>query len=192
ASLVGLLLLRSNSLYFKISGAVVAAAALAPLAFACLSYLTRGGFATRVELLNRAAPTPEIDLTAGPSVATVESKAIRYDALAPAIIAVLAVCVVAGGALAWRMKPPAIGDYLKLSVNARTARTRADEILRQRRLDPNSYIRATVLAEIAEPITNEYLRQRVGIAGVNAIYADQVPEALWLVRYFRDSQPEEF
>src|SRR5256885_13760451 len=42
ALLVGLLLIRSNSLYFKISGAVVAAAALAPLAFACASYLTRG------------------------------------------------------------------------------------------------------------------------------------------------------
>src|SRR6266700_5414562 len=39
ASLVGLLLIRSNSLYFKISGVVVGAAALAPLAFACISYL---------------------------------------------------------------------------------------------------------------------------------------------------------
>lgn len=192
ASLVGLLLMRSNSLYFKVSGAVVAAAALAPLAFACLSYLSRGGFETDEDLLNRAAPAPEIDFAAGPSAATAESKAIRYDALAPAMIAFLAVCVVAGGALAWRLKPQAIGDYLRLSVNARAARTRADEILRRRHLDPNSYIRATVLAEIADPITNEYLRQRVGIAGVNAIYADQVPVALWRVRYFRDSQPEEF
>ncbi len=191
ASLVGLLLLRSNSLYFKVSGAVVAAAALAPLAFACISYLSRGGFETDEDLLNRAEPAPEIEFTAEPAAATAETKSIRYDALTPAMIAFLAVCVL-GGALAWRLKPQAIGDYLKLSVNARSARARADKILRERHLDPNFYSHATVLAEVANPIINEYLRQRVGVPGVNAIYANQVPAALWSVRYFRDSQPEEF
>jgi hypothetical protein len=191
ASLVGLLLMRSNNLYFKVSGAVVAAAALAPLAFACLSYLTRGGFETDEDLLNRAAPAPQTD-TSGEPAAAVATRSIRYEALAPAMIALLAACVVVGGALAWRLKPQAIGDYLKLSVNARTAQARADEILRQRHLNPNSYIRATILAEIADPITNEYLRQRIGIAAINQIYAGQVPAALWRVRYFRDSQPEEF
>jgi membrane protease YdiL (CAAX protease family) len=192
ASLVGLLLLRSNSLYFKVSGAVVAAAALAPLAFACISYLMRGGFVTDEDLLNRAEPAPEIDFRTEPAVATAEAKSVRYDALAPAMIVFLAVCMVVGGALAWSLKPPAIGDYLKLSVNARSARARADEILRQRHVDPNSYLHATILAEIADPITSEYLRQRIGISGINAIYANQVPAALWRVRYFRDGQPEEF
>ncbi|MCU1317405.1 MAG: Abortive infection protein, partial [Candidatus Acidoferrum typicum] len=192
ASLVGLLLMRSNNLYFKVSGAVVAAAALAPLAFACISYFSRGGFETDEDLLNRAEAAPEIDFTAEPVAATAETKSIRYDALAPAMIAFLAVCVAIGGALAWRLKPEAIGDYLKLSVNARSARARADEILRQRHLDPKSYFHATVLAEITDPLINEYLRQRIGIPGINAIYANQIPAALWRVRYFRDSQPEEF
>jgi membrane protease YdiL (CAAX protease family) len=191
ASLVGLLLMRSNSLYFKVSGAVVAAAALAPLAFACISYLSRGGFETDEDLLNRAVPAPQVDIGAEPAAATAAARLIRYEALAPAMIALLAVCVAVGGALAWRLKPQAIGDYLKLSVNARSAQARADEILRQRHLDPNSYLRVTILAEIANPITNEYLRQRVGIAGINKIYEDQVPAALWRVRYFRDGQPEE-
>jgi hypothetical protein len=192
ASLVGLLLMRSNSLYFKVSGAVVGAAALAPLAFACISYLTRGAFEADEDLLNRAAPAPQADISAEPEAEAAPTRSIRYEALAPAMIALLAVCAVVGGTLAWRLKPEAIGDYLKLSVNARTARTRADEVLRQRHLDPNSYIHATVLAEIADPITNEYLRQRIGIEGINKIYEDQVPAALWRVRYFRDSQPEEF
>jgi len=192
ASLVGLLLMRSNSLYFKVSGAVVAAAAMAPLAFACISYLTRGGFETGEDLLNRSEPAPEIDFNAEPAAAPVEAKSTRYDALAPGVIAFLVVCMVIGGALVWRLKPEAIGDYLKLSVDARSARTHADEILRQRHVNPNSYHHATILAEIANPITNEYLRQRIGIAGTNAIYANQVPAALWRVRYFRDGQPEEF
>jgi hypothetical protein len=108
------------------------------------------------------------------------------------MIAFLAVCVVAGGAAVWRLKPPAIGDYLKLSVDARSARARADEILRQHHVDPNSYRHSAVLADVANPITNEYLRQRVGIAGINAIYAHQVPAALWRVRYFRDGEAEEY
>src|SRR5229473_1987198 len=66
ASLVGLLLIRSNSLYFKISGAVVAAAALAPLAFACISYLMRGGFEDDEGLLNCAKPLSEVTLTSEP------------------------------------------------------------------------------------------------------------------------------
>ncbi len=192
ASLVGLLLIRSNSLYFKISGVVVGAAALAPLLFACISYLTRRGFETGEDLLNRAKSAPEIDLRSEPAAATSEVKASGYTALAPGMIAFLAVCLLTGGALAWRLKAQSIGEYLKLSVNARTARARADQILRQRGLDPNSYYHATVFVDIADPVVNEYLRQRVGIAGINAIYSERVPAALWRVRYFRDSQAEEF
>jgi hypothetical protein len=192
ASLVGLLLIRSNSLYFKISGIVVAAAAAAPLLFACVSYLARGGFESEEDLLNRAEPAPEIDFRTEPAPETSEAATSSYTALAPSMIVFLAVCLLAGGVLAWRLKPPSIGDYLKLSVNARTARARADQILRPRGLDPNSYYHATALYDATDPLVNEYLRQRIGVAGVNAVYSGPVPAPLWRVRYFRDSQPEEF
>jgi len=192
ASLVGLLLIRSNSLYFKISGFVVAAAAVAPLAFACISYLTRGGFEADEDLLNGAERAPDAPAPSEPVAAVPEKRGRTYEALSPTMIAFLAICLLAGGVLTWRLRPESIGDYLQLSINARTARTKADEILRQRGLDPNSYIRAVILRDIADPVVNEFLRQRVGVAGVNAIYAKQVPAALWRVRYFRDSQPEEF
>ena len=191
ASLVGLFLLRSNSLYFKISGVIVAAAAVAPLVFAGISYLTRGRFETDEDLINSAAPAPDISLAKAPSAVAAASAARRYDALAPGMLAFLAVCLVAGSLLAWRLKPQSVGDYLKLSIDARSARTRADEILRQRGLDPNSYHHAAVLVNATDPVTNEFLRERGGIAHLNDIYAKQVPGALWRVRYFRDSQPEE-
>ncbi|HYL85845.1 MAG TPA: CPBP family intramembrane glutamic endopeptidase [Candidatus Angelobacter sp.] len=192
ASLVGLLLVRSNSLYFKVSGVVVAAAALAPLAFACISYLARGGFETDEELLNRAAREPEAEAGEEPEAVTPEASSRRYDALAPGVLGFLAVCLVVGGLLVWRVKGEVIGDYLRLPIDGRAARVKADQILRQHGLDPNSFYRATVLADIADPVTNEFLRQRIGIAGVNAIYAQRVPAVLWRVRYFRDGQPEEF
>src|SRR5439155_8855762 len=91
----------------------------------------------------------------------------------------------------WRLKPPSIGDYLKLSIDARTARARADQVMRQRGVDPNAHYRAVVFVNNADPYANEYLRERIGIAGVNAIYSGQVPAALWRVRYFRASHPKE-
>jgi hypothetical protein len=36
------------------------------------------------------------------------------------------------------------------------------------------------------------LRRSVGLDGVNRIYRDQVPSAFWVIRYFRDSQNEEY
>jgi membrane protease YdiL (CAAX protease family) len=196
ASLVGLLLIRSNSMYFKISGVIVGAAALAPLIFSGVAYLRRGYFAPVDDLLNRAEPAPEISFAAERS-ATRESGAVpeksrSYDALTPGMIGFLAVCLVAGGLLAWRIKPPAIGDYLKLSVDARGARMRANEILLQRKVDPGSYHQAALLANTTDPVTNEYLRERLGVSKTNQIYEQKAPGALWKVRCFRDSQAEEF
>ena len=193
ASLVGLLLVRSNSIYFKISGVIVGAAALAPLIFSGVAYLRRGQFAPVDDLLNRAAAAP--DISAVDEVAEVVAptgKTRVYDALTPGLIGVLAGCLVIGGLLAWRVKPPAIGDYLKLSIDAGTARTAADDILRKRWIDAKSYHHAVLLANTTDPLTNEFLRERVGVARVNEIYEKEVPGALWRVRYFRDSQPEEF
>jgi membrane protease YdiL (CAAX protease family) len=192
ALLVGLLLIRSNSVYFKISGVVVAAAALAPLAFACVSYLTRGRFETDEDLLNRSEPDPEIDLTGEPEVALSKTAPSGYEALAPRSIAFLAICLLAGSLLVWRLNPQSIGEYLKLSIHASTARVQADQVLRGRGLDPNSYHHAAVFVDVTDPLANEYLRERIGIAGANAVCDTRVPCALWGVRYFRDSQPEEF
>jgi len=192
ASLVGLLLVRSNSLYFKISGVVVGLAALAPLIFAGVSYLSRGRFEPDEDLLNSAEPIGEVSLESAPAETGAVATTQRYDGLTPATMIFLAVCLVLGGVAAWRFKTPELGDYLKLSVDAKTAKTRADEILRQHGLDPNSYRHATILADVTDPVTNEFLRQRVGIDRLNEIYDTEVSGVVWQVRYFRDSQPEEY
>ncbi len=36
------------------------------------------------------------------------------------------------------------------------------------------------------------MRRTIGIAAANTIYRDQVPSAFWTIRYFRDSQNEEY
>src|SRR5258706_6461693 len=93
ASLVGLLLIRSNSLYFKVSGMVVALAAAAPLLFAAISYLSRGRFEPDEDLLNRAAPVPEISLAASPEEISAQVSARRHAALSSGVLGFLAVCL---------------------------------------------------------------------------------------------------
>jgi membrane protease YdiL (CAAX protease family) len=192
ASLVGLLLIRSDNLYFKISGVVVGLAAVAPLAWSGVSYLLRGSFETVDDLLNGAEPAPEIDLTHRQAGEEAKVSARRYNGLTAGTIGFLALCVLVGGLLSWRAKSETIGDYLKLSTDNRAAVMKADAVLREHGLDPKSFHKAALLADTTNPVTNEYLRRRMPIAEINKIYAERVPGALWRVRYFRDSQAEEY
>jgi hypothetical protein len=192
AGLVGLFLVRSHNLYFKVSGAVVALAALAPLLFATFSYLTRGGFEKDEDLRNAAAPTPDITFSSVAESAPAGVAARHYTGLRPVLLGLLALCMAIGGAVLWKVRPPAIGDYLRLTVNARSAAAKADEALKSRGGDPNAYRKAVIFHDVSDPLVNEFLRQRIGIEPTNDLYAKQVPVAIWQVRYFQDSQPEEY
>jgi hypothetical protein len=59
-------------------------------------------------------------------------------------------------------------------------------------VDPSSYHHAVLVANVTDGVTNEFLRERVGVARANDIYDKEVPGALWTVRYFRDREPEEY
>jgi membrane protease YdiL (CAAX protease family) len=192
ALFVGLLLIRSDSLYFKISGIAVAAAAVAPLAFAGISYLLRGRFEADGSLLNQAEPLPDVSLAPAAVAEDTSVSKKQYDALAPGMIGFLAVCLVLGGLAAWKLKREAIGDYVQLTINARDARRIADDTLRAQGLQPETYRAATTFLSVMDSFTNEYLRRTVGVAETNRIYREDVPGALWRVRYFRDSQAEEY
>jgi membrane protease YdiL (CAAX protease family) len=192
ASLVGLLLIRSDNVYFRISGIAVALAAVVPLAYSGVTYLRRGGFEGVDDLLNRAEPAPEVEFSRETTTLEQASAKRRYEPLAAGTIGFLAMCLIVGGLAGWKLKRDHIGDYLRVSVNSRAVVERADAVLREHGVDPKSYYKAAEFVEKMDPVTNEYLRRRISIAEINSIYAERAPGALWLVRYFQDSQPEEF
>lgn len=192
ASLVGLLLIRSDNLYFKVSGIVVGLAAVAPLFFSGLQYLLRGHFENVEDLLNRAEPAPDISLAREVVAEPSAMLARRYEPLTTGTLGFLALCILLGGLCAWRLKREHIGEYLQLSVDRGSATLRADSVMRERGLNPAHYRNAAQMVDTTDPETNEFLRRRMSISDINRIYAQQVPGALWRVRYFRDSQPEEF
>ena len=65
-------------------------------------------------------------------------------------------------------------------------------MLRDHKVNPAGYQHAATVTYTFDGYTNEYLRRTIGIAAANRIYRDQVPSAFWTIRYFRDSQSEEF
>ena len=192
ASLVGLLLVRSDVLYFRISGIVVGAAAVVPLVIAGVLYLTRGGFAEEESILNRAAPKPDLDLRAAAEPAESTAAPRRYEPLTIGMMGFLAVALLAGGLLAWKLKTPHVGDYLKVQVDARGAKARADGVLRALGVNPTNYYHATNLVDVTNSTANEFLRRRIGIRALDEIYATKIPGVLWSVRYFKSLDPEEY
>jgi membrane protease YdiL (CAAX protease family) len=192
ASLVGMLLIRSDNLYFKISGFVVGLAAAAPLLFSGVHYLLRGRFENVEDLLNAADPAPEISLNREVAPEAVSPSARRYDPLTTGTLGFLALCVLLGGFMALRLKREHIGDYLEVSADRRSVTLSADAIMREHGLNPNSYRKTAQMEDRTNPYTNEFLRRRMSVSDINKIYSQRVPGALWNVRYFRDSEPEEF
>jgi membrane protease YdiL (CAAX protease family) len=193
ASLVGLLLIRSDNLYYRISGVIVGLAAVAPLLWSGVSYLVRGRFEPVDELLNGATAAPEIEFTTKAPASDAAAQSFRkYTPLTVGMLGFLAACLVVGGVLAWRLQGESVGDYLKLSIHEQTAVLRADAVMKDHGLDSRTFRRAADLVNKMDPTINEYLRRRMPVKQINQIYAEQVPGVLWRVRYFKESQPEEF
>jgi membrane protease YdiL (CAAX protease family) len=191
AALVGLLLIRSSSMYFKVSGIVVGLAVLIPFSYAVYSRIKRRSFEDDADLLNGAAE-PEQAAPAGKAEAAGEWSQAPTGTLSKGVLAFLGVAIVLGGAAALKLKPVHLGDYLKLSVNAKEAKSRASEILKQRGVAAESYNSVTTFVDATDSIASEYLRQKIGVKALNEIYEKQVPGALWATRFFRDGQTEEY
>lgn len=194
ASLVGLLLIRSESLYFKIAGIVVGLAALIPLAYCVISYFRRGGFAEDADMQNGAALVSDVAFWVPlPEAGTSHSSSTRtYKSLPKAVLATAVVLGICGIVFAAKWHPNRIGDYLQLSANARQAKQFADTVLRDRHIDPAAYHSATTLVNVTNPLANEFLKERIGVQRLNEIYNTQIPGALWSIRYFQDGNPEEY
>jgi membrane protease YdiL (CAAX protease family) len=202
AFLISTSLLRSEGIYLRVSGAIVGGAALIPLGIAAYFYLSHGGFETDADLLNSARPfaPPQVEAIPGTTAgvapqAVLDSAAEKPAAYAPLssrALGILVLCGVLGIALVAGVKREEIGDFVRFQINAREATSRADQVLRDNKADPAGYQHAATVTYTFDPYNNEYLRRTIGIAAANRIYRDQVPSAFWTVRYFRDSQNEEY
>jgi len=203
AFLISTSLLRSHGAYLRVSGAIVGGGALIPLAIAAISYVSRGGFVSDESLLNKAKPIggppmvvaqEEGVMQAAPEISSLAASetSVNQTAMSSRALAVLIACGVLGLALLAGVKRETIGDFVSFQINATEATARGNEDLRQIHIDPATYHHATTVTYTFDDYVNEYLRRAIGIAAANRIYRDQVPSVFWTIRYFRDSQNEEY
>ena len=193
AFLTGLSLMRAGDWYSRISGGLVGFGAFIPLAVAGVFYLKRGGFEPSAGLLNMNAPLVQAPVAQPPAVAAAAHRPrARYAPLRISALVTFGVCAALGVMLLVTVHPATIGGFVRFSIDSRQARARADEVLRQRGVDPASYRSAVTVQYTFDGLVNEYLRRAVGVKDANDIYREQVPSAFWGVRYFRDSQKEEY
>lgn len=194
ATLGSLLLLRSASPYLRISGALVAGAAFIPLIYCGVMYVKRGGFEVREYLLNSAEPLPspqerEASITVDKVADAISA---GYQSIPSRYIWTLVLCGFAGIALVTSTHSPKIGDYVHVSMNAKQAAAAADEVMQKQNVKLANYHRATTFLSQLDSEATEFLASKVGIEKTNQIYEQQIPEVFWHVRYFRDSDAEEF
>ncbi len=194
ATLGSLLLIRSANPYFRVSGALVAGAAFIPILYAGVMYLRRGGFVVNESLLNAAEPLQAPAETEADSAGQQSQppSSSTYRAMSSKIIWTLLLCGIAGILLLKFTSIPSIGSYVRTSLDSKQAAAMADEIPLQIHVDPSRFHHAVIFLTTFDDVTNEFLRRKVGIDGANSIYESQVPQAFWRVRYFRDSEPEEY
>ncbi len=190
ALLISLFLLRSTSLYFQVSGALVGAGVLIPLAVAGAFYLARRRFEADESLLNRAEPL--VETAPAPAAAAVAPGRASYEALTSRSLGIVLGCGVVGAVLLIAVKPHTIGDFVRYKIISREAAAQADGVMRQHKIDPAKFRRVVTTQDTFNGYANEYLRRQVGIEGVNRLYQEKVPSAFWHVRYFRDGQKEEY
>ena len=193
AALISLFLLRSGNAYFRLSGGLVAAAALLPLIVSGGFYIARRRFEPDNALLNRAEPLAAvIEPEPAPAEPAITS---AYEALTTARIKLLLACGAMGLLIVVLTHPQQIGEFVRFRVNASEAATIADKELRAQKVDPRNFRRVVTevdRANFPNSAANEFLRRKIGIAGADRVYRNQVPPALWRVRYYRDSEKEEY
>jgi membrane protease YdiL (CAAX protease family) len=186
-----LLLLRSHSLYFRLSGAASAGIFVAPIAIALVAYWRHGGFEPANGLLNGdepAAPEPP------PEPATAAVHVPDFKALSRRMrLAALAI-LVAG--LATALIPIAhFGDTPQFKLTADEARAPADAFLRTLGVDPAGYRQVTYAETHSggdDSLAAKYFLERRSVSAASKLFEQYRPVRFWATRCFKSLDKDEF
>jgi membrane protease YdiL (CAAX protease family) len=190
-----LLLLRSHSLYFRLSGAASAGIMVLPVLIALVAYLRRGGFEPEAGLTNAsettavAEPTPEASQPSpAPELALAECRPLSARLrISGAVIFVLAM-------LSLLIHVDRFGTSPRYKISAEQARASADTFLRQQGTETNGYRHIAFPAAHwsgDDTLAGKYILERQPSRAAAELFALNRPIQHWLVRYYRSLDKEE-
>ena len=184
-----MLLLRSQSLYFKLSGAASAGIVVLPVLVAVVAYWRRGGFEPETGLLNadEAAPAEAPKEAAAP----VESFAWRSlgSRFRVAAVALLALGLVALGIPVQRF-----GSEPHYRIGEGQATAAAGAFLRSRGIDPSAFRHVTFPDTHwggEDSLAGKYFLEHASVATASALFEKNRPVQHWVTRYFKSLDKEE-
>jgi membrane protease YdiL (CAAX protease family) len=190
-----MLLLRSQSLYFKLSGAASAGFVILPAVLALVAYWRNGGFEPTTGLLNGdeavgvEPPSPE-PVPASSDTAKWQPLSIR--------VRIAALALVALGVVAMAIPTERFGSAPVYKVPAEQARAASDAFLRTICVNPGGFEHVTVPAahwgsdEPHDSFAAKYFLEREPVAAASQMFERYRPVQYWKTRYFKSLDQEEF
>ncbi len=186
-----MLLLRSQSMYFKVSGAVSAGIVLLPVLVALIAYWRRGGFEPETGLLNAddAAPAEvfeEAEPEAPAEVSASHPLAAKWK--------IAAVALVVLGLLALAIPTNRFGASPRYRIGEDQARAAADAFLRSRGLDPSTFRHVTFPDTHwggDDSLAGKYFLEHTSVPAASALFEANRPVQHWVIRYFKSLDKEE-
>ena len=187
-----MLLLRSPSLYFKLSGAASAGIMLLPVAIALVAYWRRGGFQPEAGLTN-GDEIPAIEPEPAPVMPMPTGGLIEYKLLASRW-RLLAAGVGAAGLLFALVPLTRFGTTPNYRLSTNEARANADAFVRSLGMDPGGFHQVAYPAVHwggADSLAGKYFLEREGTGAAAELFQQNRPIRHWATRYFRPLDQEE-
>ena len=196
-----LILLRSSNPYFVVSAALSVGLLLLPLIFAILLYLRRRFFIDPEPLLNQADSPPLVEPTAAvpgkmppeaqilersPDTPPIGSQPLTWRRLAVAGL------LVAASLSVYLIEVERPLEFVDYAITADAAQQRAVDHLRTLGADPDTFDAITYQQHRPDRNALKYILERDCVARVNRYYREDLRGSLWISRFYRPGQKEEF
>ena len=189
-----LILFRSSNSYFIVSAALSAGLMLLPLAVALVLYLRQRRFADPTPLLNKsaapAAPEAGADEPTAPQPAA-PTPTFAYTPLSKRRMGWAAAVVVASlGLFALDYEKPL--NFVDVRLTQAEAKAKAIEHLAAAGADASAYEVVTYYQNQPDAMAIRYILERDSVAVVNRLYQEDLLASLWVTRFFRYGEKEEY
>ena len=189
-----LILFRSSNSYFIVSAALSAGLMLLPLAVALVLYLRQRRFADPTPLLNKsaapAAPEAGADEPTAPQPAA-PAPTFAYTRLSKRRMGWAAAVVVASlGLFALDYEKPL--NFVDVHLTQAEAEAKAVEHLKATGADASAYEVVTYYQNQPDAMAIRYILERDSVAVVNRLYQEDLLASLWVTRFFRYGEKEEY
>ncbi|HEY2018739.1 MAG TPA: CPBP family intramembrane glutamic endopeptidase [Bryobacteraceae bacterium] len=187
-----MLLVRSQSLYFRLSGLASAGILVLPVVVALIAYWRNGGFEPETGLLNDDEDrAPEIPAEAAPepSVATLGYRPLSNR------VRLAAVVVFAIGVASLMIPAGRFGESPKYRISSETARGASDEFLRAQGMTPDQFRQVTFPVarwnDGEDSLAGKYVLERRPVEFASSLFERYRPVEVWVTRYFKSLDQEE-